>query len=107
MDLGEPQPVNQPGAKHTECPLYDNCLDQAVEDHWDWWSCGNCRNYSLNAVEGRLQYIGQDYGYVLQIYPELREKYERILQVFRCQVNETSPAKCPTDISGVVGRGSQ
>ena len=96
MDLRKPEPVNLPGKKHTECPFYDCCLDQAVQGWWDWWSCGNCRNYLLGDVEKRLRYIGQDYGYLFQIYPELREKYERLLQTFRCQVKEISAADCRT-----------
>jgi hypothetical protein len=93
MELRKPQPVNRPGNKHTECPFYDCCLDQAVQGWWDRWSCGNCRNYLLSDVEKRLQYIGEDYGYVLQIHPELRKKYERFLQTFKCQVNALSPAE--------------
>jgi hypothetical protein len=77
-----------------------------VEECWDWWSCGNCRNYFLSVVEERLQYIGQDYGYVLKIYPELREKYERFLQAFRWQVNEVSPAECHSPRCRAVGRRS-
>jgi hypothetical protein len=106
MDLREPQPVNRPGAKHTECPFYASCLDQAVKDWWDRWSCGDCRNHSLSAVEKWLQYIGEDYGYVLQIYPELREKYELFLQTFRCQVKEISPAEAHAVHSGATARGS-
>lgn len=52
-----------------------------------------------------MQYIGQDYGYVLKIYPELREKYERFLQAVRWQVEEVSPAECHIRCR-VVGRGS-
>ena len=94
MVLRKPEPVNLPGKKHHECPFYDCCLNQAVQGRWDWWSCGNCRNYLLSDVEKRLRYIGQDYGYLFQIYPELREKYERFLQTFRCQVKEISAADC-------------
>ena len=96
MELRKPQPVNRPGNKHTECPFYDCCLDQAAQGWWDWWSCGNCRNYLLNEVEKRLQYIGQDYGYLFQIYPELKDKYERFLRTFRYQVKEISAADCRT-----------
>jgi hypothetical protein len=92
MDLRKPEPVNLPGKKHTECPFYDCCLDQAVQSWWDWWSCGKCGNYVLNEVEKRLQYIGQHYGYLFQIYPELKDKYDRFLQRFRCQVKNISPA---------------
>ena len=50
----------------------------------------------MNEVEKRLQYIGQDYGYLFQIYPELKDKYERFLRTFRYQVKEISAADCRT-----------
>jgi hypothetical protein len=102
MDLRKPQPVKQFGKKHTDCPFYGYCLDQAVGECWDCWSCGSCRNYLLSAVEERLQYIGHDYGYVLKIYPELKEKYERSLQAVRWQVDEISPAECHIRCRAVV-----
>ena len=94
MDLRKPEPVNLRGKRRIECPFYDCCLDHAAQGCWEWWSCGNCKNYLLSDVERRLQYIGQDYGYVLQIHPELRAKYERFLERFRCQVKEISAADC-------------
>lgn len=79
-----PQPVNQEGARYTDCPFYGQCLSYAVKHIWNNWSCGKCLNYMLMPVYERLQYIENYYGMVADIYPELRQKFERLLKFYQC-----------------------
>jgi hypothetical protein len=37
-------PVNTRGDKNVFCPYYGNCLDYAVELHWEYWTCLHCEH---------------------------------------------------------------
>jgi hypothetical protein len=37
-------PVHTRGDKNVFCPYYGNCLDYAVELHWEYWSCLSCQH---------------------------------------------------------------
>jgi len=37
-------PVHTKGDKNVFCPYYDNCLDHAVELHWEYWTCLHCQH---------------------------------------------------------------
>jgi hypothetical protein len=74
------EPLNQKGLKHTDCPLYVECLTYAVNQRWDYWSCGKCENHMLNSIYERLQFIEEYYPLLAQIYPEFRRKYEGFIQ---------------------------
>lgn len=75
-----PQPINQEGMKHTDCPFYDLCLNYAAKCMWNSWSCGKCANHLLAPIHERMRYIEQYYQPLAQIYPEFREKYERFIE---------------------------
>ena len=83
MHLQNPRPVERDGTRHTECPFYDRCLEQAVRNWWDCWSRGSCRNHAFGAVEKRMQLSKEYKGTLFQIYPELREKYEQLASASR------------------------
>ena len=93
MHLQKPRPVEQEGIRHTDCPFYDQCLEQAVRNWWDCWSCGSCRNYTFCVVEKRMEFIEQYKGALFQIYPELREKYEQVVSVARYWTNQVSSSE--------------
>lgn len=38
------KPVNKPGRRNFHCVNYGECLDYAVDCHWDSWSCSDCQN---------------------------------------------------------------
>jgi len=37
-------PVHTRGDKNVFCPYYGNCLDYAVELHWEYWTCLHCQH---------------------------------------------------------------
>lgn len=82
MQRNLPQPISQKGSKHPDCPFYVKCLTYAVNQRWDYWSCGKCQNHMLKPVYEKLEYIGQYYPILAKIYPEFREKYERFMELF-------------------------
>ena len=75
-----PQPLNQEGSKHTDCPYYVECLTYAANQRWYHWSCGKCQNYTLRLVYERRQYIGEYYPMLAEIYPEFKKKYKRFME---------------------------
>jgi hypothetical protein len=79
-----PQPLNHEGTKHLDCPFYVECLTYAVNQRWDYWSCGKCQNYILRSVYERQQYIGEYYSMLATVYPEFRKKYERFMESYLC-----------------------
>ena len=36
------EPVNREGERNFDCPFYENCLEVAAIDDWDFFSCGKC-----------------------------------------------------------------
>lgn len=83
MHFKKASPLDRSGTRHIDCPFYDQCLEQAVQNWWDCWSCGNCRNYAFGFIEKRMQLIEEYKGALFQIYPELEEKYEQIVSASR------------------------
>jgi len=74
------KPLKQKGRKHTDCPFYVECLTYAVNQGWDYWSCGKCENHMLSPVFERLQFIEEYYPVLAQIYPEFKRKYGRFME---------------------------
>ena len=37
-------PVHTKGDKNVFCPYYGNCLDYAVQLHWEYWTCLYCQH---------------------------------------------------------------
>ena len=70
------KPLNRKGIRHSECPLYDECLTYAARRVWKCWSCGTCPNHLLANVHLRLRFIEQYYHPLAKIYPEFRRKYQ-------------------------------
>lgn len=80
MQKDLPQPFNQEGARHVNCPFYVECLTYAVDQGWVYWSCGRCRNHLLEPIYERQQYVGQYYSMLAAIYPEFRKKYKHFME---------------------------
>ena len=78
-----PEPLNRKGSKQVDCPFYVDCLTYAVNQRWDYWSCGKCENHMLSSVYERLQFIEQYYWPLAEIYPEFRRKYEQFMSSYR------------------------
>jgi len=37
-------PLQRMGERNVFCPLYNGCLNHAVKESWQYWTCGDCRN---------------------------------------------------------------
>ena len=73
------RPINRKGMRHTECPLYDECLTYAARRMWKRWSCGKCSNHLLAKVYCRLRFIEHYYRPLAEIYPEFKRKYHTFM----------------------------
>ncbi len=82
MQRDLPQSLNQEGLKHLDCPFYVECLTYAVNQRWNYWSCGSCQNHMLKPVYERREYISQYYPMLAKIYPDFRKKYERFMESY-------------------------
>jgi len=78
-----PEPLDQVGVKHIDCPFYVECLTCAVTRKWDSWSCGDCRNHLLVPILKRLEFVEQYYQSLADIYPEFRQKFERFIECYQ------------------------
>jgi hypothetical protein len=38
----KPNPICKRGQRNIYCPLYSDCLDHAVNQFWEHWSCSRC-----------------------------------------------------------------
>jgi len=41
MDL-KPRPLHQFGTKNIFCPRYEECLNHAAKNDWEYWNCSVC-----------------------------------------------------------------
>lgn len=78
-----PEPLDQEGVKHIDCPFYVECLTCAVNRKWDSWSCGACPNHLLVPIFKRLEFVEQYYPNLAEIYPEFRQKFERFIKFYQ------------------------
>ena len=78
-----PEPLDQEGVKHIDCPFYAQCLTWAVKRKLDFWSCGDCPNHLLVPILKRLEFVGQYYPNLAGIYPEFRQKFERFIKFYQ------------------------
>ena len=37
-------PVHTKGYRNVFCPYYRNCLDHAIQNHWEYWACLDCQH---------------------------------------------------------------
>ena len=35
-------PIYTKGNRNVLCPYYSDCLDHAVNNHWEYWACLDC-----------------------------------------------------------------
>lgn len=35
-------PIHRKGERNALCPYYRQCLDEAVQNSWDYWDCSQC-----------------------------------------------------------------
>ena len=41
-----PNPLEKSGERNLYCPYYEDCLDHAIELHWQNWNCSKCTHRS-------------------------------------------------------------
>jgi hypothetical protein len=46
-----PNPICKRGKRNIYCPLYSNCLDHAVNQFWQHWSCSQCSYRETKAFD--------------------------------------------------------
>jgi len=46
-----PNPTCKRGKRNIYCPLYGNCLDRAVNQFWQHWSCSQCSYREIHAFD--------------------------------------------------------
>jgi hypothetical protein len=60
----KPNPIRKRGERNIYCPFYSDCLDHAVIQFWQYWSCSQCpyrkiksfEEVEYGANEGELDY---------------------------------------------------
>ena len=38
------KPLKRRGERNVFCPLYNHCLDHAIKESWEYWTCRDCRH---------------------------------------------------------------
>jgi hypothetical protein len=71
-------PVHTRGDKNVFCPYYDNCLDHAVELHWECWTCQHCQHNRKAFVE-EVMFLTKDPDPYYSFSPYFHKKAAHIL----------------------------
>ena len=44
------KPIYTKGFRNVLCPYYRVCLDHAAKNHWEYWTCLNCKHKSIEIL---------------------------------------------------------
>jgi hypothetical protein len=50
----ECRPYRNKGDRNVFCSNYNHCLDHAIAQSWNSWSCGKCKSGSNQAIEEKM-----------------------------------------------------
>jgi len=68
-------PIPKRGERNICCPLYNDCLDQAVEGSWQSWDCSQCPHkltrQSITEYEYEINDPEPNYDLPLEVYREI------------------------------------
>ncbi len=66
-------PQNRRGKRNIFCPLYNGCLDYAVQSSWNGWSCSRCSYKSVTEPPHEYGYgtIDSAFSYEMQFSVEM------------------------------------
>ena len=63
-------PLGRRGERNLYCSEYRNCLDKAIKQDWNFWSCGKCRfRCTRTGADQRLSISKEDileYGLTIE-----------------------------------------
>jgi hypothetical protein len=48
----KPNPICKRGERNIYCLFYSDCLDHAVNQFWQHWSCSKCPYRKIKSVDG-------------------------------------------------------
>jgi hypothetical protein len=51
----KPNPICKRGERNIYCPFYSDCLDHAVSQFWQYWSCFKCPYRKITSLD-ELEY---------------------------------------------------
>ncbi len=51
----KPNPICKRGERNIYCPFYSDCLDNAVNQFWQHWSCSKCPYRKIKSL-AELEY---------------------------------------------------
>lgn len=54
------KPLRRKGERNVFCPLYNGCLDHAVKESWEYWTCRDCRHKLDQGARPEMQLITSD-----------------------------------------------
>jgi len=46
----KPNPICKRGERNIYCPLYSECLDHAINQFWQCWSCSRCPHRKIKSL---------------------------------------------------------
>ncbi|MFC1821593.1 hypothetical protein ACFL9T_02720 [Thermodesulfobacteriota bacterium] len=54
------KPLQGEGGRNVFCPFYNRCLNHAVKETWQYWSCGGCRHKLDQGARPEMKLIASD-----------------------------------------------
>jgi len=64
------KPIPKRGQRNIYCPFYNDCLDHAVKNLWQCWSCAECPHRKIKSVD-ELEYEADDGEVCYEISPDM------------------------------------
>ena len=53
-------PLKRIGERNVFCLFYNRCLNHAVKESWECWTCGDCRNKQNQGARPEMRLMAAD-----------------------------------------------
>jgi len=54
------KPLQRRGARNVFCPLHNRCLNHAIKESWQYWTCRDCRHKLDQGAGPEMQVMTTD-----------------------------------------------
>jgi len=67
-------PIYTKGSRNVFCPYYSDCLDHAIKNSWEYWSCSDCQQKRKRKVPADILLSSSNADPYYSLSPSLNGK---------------------------------
>ena len=69
----KPNPICKRGERNIFCPFYSDCLDKAISQFWQYWTCSMCVYRKIKSID-EIEYSANCEGLDYEFSPDITRK---------------------------------